>query len=253
MSTLFLRGQQLGRSDLNLYLDNAAGNPSNAAEISYALYDFTTRFEVLVGKPVMVPENPSVGEYYASVVVPLDANIGSYRIRWTFREMVGGKLQEVLQEFEVADRDSKTPSVYSDTTLSLIKSMRVNLRDWNPDKHYKFRPPAHEETIDQYSRVFGYIWEDLELVEYLERGLDMIVAAPPRTPFMNYEAMLRDRAEWKTLLITGAMYWALQALQINWTAEEFSLKGDTLLRVLLPNGDVEEVTIEELYAICNEE
>ena len=49
------------------------------------------------------------------------------------------------------------------------------------------------------------------------------------------------------------MYWALQALQINWTAEEFSLKGDTLLRVLLPNGDVEEVTIEELYAICNEE
>jgi hypothetical protein len=90
-----------------------------------------------------------------------------------------------------------------------------------PDRNYKFRPPAHEETVDQFSRVFGYIWEEDELLEYLERGLDMVVAAPPRTPFNNVDQLVQTRHEWTTLLLTGAMYWALQALQINWTADEF--------------------------------
>ena len=222
MTTLFLRGQQLGREDLNIYLTNTAGNPSNAAEISYALYDFTTGREVLVGRPVMVPENPSVGEYYASVVIPLDANIGDYRIRWTFKELVGGPTQEVLQEFTINDRDTKVPTLYTGQTQALITSLRTNLRDWNPDKHYKFRPPTHEGTVEQYSRVFGFIWEDLELAEYLERATDMVIAAPPRTPFMGLEGLMRDRPEWKTLVIQGAMYWALQALQINWISEEFT-------------------------------
>ncbi len=250
MTTLFLRGQQLGREDLNIYLTNTAGNPSNAAEISYALYDFTTGREVLVGRPVMVPENPSVGEYYASVVIPLDANIGDYRIRWTFKELVGGPTQEVLQEFTINDRDAKVPTLYTGQTQALITSLRTNLRDWNPDKHYKFRPPTHEGTVEQYSRVFGFIWEDLELAEYLERATDMVIAAPPRTPFMGLEGLMRDRPEWKTLIIQGAMYWALQALQINWISEEFSLKGDTIVRVQLPDGTDVDLTIAELFEAC---
>lgn len=92
----------------------------------------------------------------------------------------------------------------------------------SPDKFYKFRPPAHEETVNQFSRVFGYIWEDAELLEYLERSLDMIIASPPRTPFNGIDQMTQIRPEWRTLLITGGMFWALQALQINWTADEFS-------------------------------
>jgi hypothetical protein len=95
------------------------------------------------------------------------------------------------------------------------------LRDQNPDKFYKFRPPAHEETVNQFSRVFGFIWEDVELMEYLERSLDMIIATPPRTPFGSIEQMAMYRPEWRTLLITGAMIYALQSLQINWVADEF--------------------------------
>ena len=91
-----------------------------------------------------------------------------------------------------------------------------------PDRNYHFRPPAHEDTINQYNQVFGYIWEEEELVEYLDRGLDMIIAAPPRTPFNSIDQMAQYRPEWRTLLLTGAMMHALQALRINWAGDEFS-------------------------------
>ena len=77
MAVSFIRGQQLGREDLNIFLTNSSGTPANAAEISYALIDFTTGQEVVIGPPRRTPANPSVGEYYASVLVPLDARVGS--------------------------------------------------------------------------------------------------------------------------------------------------------------------------------
>lgn len=232
MATTFYRGQQLGREDLNIYLVNAANTPVNAAEISYALYDFTTGYEVLVGVPAMTPANPSVGEYFASVVVPLDANLGNYRIRWTFREIIGGAVQEVVQEFSVIDKvglSSASASMItggvvnaSPVELDLIARLRILSRDQAPDRNYHFRPPAHEETVSQFSRVFGHIWEDVELQEYLARSVDMISASPPRTPFTNVAQLVQYRPEWRTMLLTGAMMFAVQALRLNWIADEFS-------------------------------
>jgi hypothetical protein len=250
MGTLFLRGQQLGRKDLNVFLTNSSGHPVNAAEITYALYDFTTGLEVLVGPQRRIPVNASVGEYFANIVVPLDANIGSYRARWTIREMLGGPIQTALQEFEVQDRETSQPSCFTDIEKDLIRRMRTQLRDNNPDKNYKFRPPAHEETVDQFSRVFGYIWEDQELFDCLEEGLDMIIAAPPRTWFENVDHMMMFKREWRSLLITAAMQWAVQMLQSNWIADEFSIAPETEVRVILPDGREVDVSIAELYDIC---
>lgn len=221
MSVGFLRGQQLGREDLNLFLTNSSGHPVNAAEISYAIYDFTTGMEALVGKPRRDPANPSVGEYFVSLIIPLDANLGTYRLRWTIRETVGGPIQSVVQEFDVQERSTPVVSPYSEIQTDLIRRLRMLLRDQNPDKFYRFRPPAHEETVNQFNRVFGFIWEDAELLEYLERSLDMVIAAPPRTPFGSIDDMVKQRAEWRTLLITGATIWAFQGLQANWVADEF--------------------------------
>lgn len=258
MATTFYRGQQLGREDLNIYLVNAANTPVNAAEISYALYDFTTGYEVLVGVPAMTPANPSVGEYFASVVVPLDANLGNYRIRWTFREIIGGAVQEVVQEFSVIDKvglSSASASMItggvvnaSPVELDLIARLRILGRDNNPDKFYSFRPPAHEETVSQFSRVFGHIWEDVELLEYLERSVDMISASPPRTPFTNVGQLVQYRPEWRTMLLTGAMMFAVQALRLNWCSEEFSLVGETKVVVRVDDEDA-VVTLEELYEV----
>ncbi len=223
MSVTFYRGQQLGREDLTIFFTNANGTPANAAEISYALYDFTTGQEAVLGSNQRQPQNPSVGEYFASLLVPLDANIGTYRIRWTFREILGGPLQQVVQEFAILDRNSPSPvaTIYTAAESDLIRRLRILTRDNNPDRNYHWRPPAHEETVGQFNRVFGYIWEDEELKEYLERSLDTISLAPPFTPFSSLDTLVNQYPAWRTLLLTGAMIHALQALRLNWIADEF--------------------------------
>jgi len=221
MSVAFHRGQQLGHEDLSIFLDNSAGHPANAAEIHYALYDFTTGAEVLLGPPRRTPANHTVGCYYASVIIPLDALIGDYHIRWTFREVLGGPVHQVVQEFEVIDKAANLTSVYTCCEEDMIRRLRILLRDNNPDRNYHFRPPAHETTVQQFNQVFGYIWEDEELQEYLLRAMDMIAAAPPRTPFTNCDQMVQCYPEWRTLMLNGAMMHALLALMINWIADEF--------------------------------
>ena len=129
MPVSFFRGQQLGREDLNIFLENANNTPSNAAEITYALYDNTTGMEVLLGSPTRIPVNPSVGEYFASVIIPLDANIGSYRVRWTFRETVGGPIQQVVQEFDCIDKATILSSNLTDVEADLVRRLRILLRD----------------------------------------------------------------------------------------------------------------------------
>lgn len=224
MSVAYFRGQQLGPDDLHICLENSAGHPTNAAEITYALYDVTTGQEVLLGVPRRDPVNDSVGHYFASVIIPLDANIGCYRIRWTFRELVGGPIHQVVQEFNVIDKATDTANslaCFTACEADLIRRLRINLRDNNPDRNYHFRPPAHEETIRQFNRVFGYIWEDYELQEFLQNGLDMVAAAPPRTPLPNCDILMRTYPEWRTVVLNGAMMYALLALTINWVADEF--------------------------------
>jgi hypothetical protein len=132
MGVAFFRGQQLGRQDLHIYLANAADLPVNAAEISYAIADVTTGLEAPVGNPARVPANPALGEYYASIVIPLDANLGLYRVRWSFRELVGGQLQQVVQEFEVIDQvvsGSQAPLLFTPNEVDLIHRLRTLLRD----------------------------------------------------------------------------------------------------------------------------
>lgn len=218
----FFKGQQLGPDDLNIYLENESGVPADAAEIHYALFDVTTGQEVLLGAPRRSPANPEVGKYYASVIIPLDANLGLYRVRWTFRETAGGSIHQAVQEFEVIDKVTLANSGLTPCQEEMVRRLRIMLRDNNPDRNYRFRPPAHEETIGQFNQVFGHIWLDDELAEFVERAVDMIAAAPPRTPFRNCEDLVRCRPEWRTLLLTGASVYALLALMVNWISEEFN-------------------------------
>ena len=252
MGVVFQRGQQLGRKDLNFFLTNASGHPTNAYEIYYAIYDFTTGSEVLVGDPQRNPQNPEVGEYFAPICIPTDANIGSFRIRWYFRQAVGKPLHSIVQEFEVAGFSQPLLTLPSLTPLGndLVRRLRILLRDSWPDKHARFRPPTHEDTLNQFNRVFGYLWDDYELVEFLERSLDMIGASPPRTPFRTFEDLVQQYPEWRTLLLTGAMQYALMAMMIHWVGEQFSVAGDTEVTLILP-GDLEtSLSIAQIYDLC---
>jgi hypothetical protein len=121
----------------------------------------------------------------------------------------------------------------------------------SPDKFYHFRPPEHEGNIGQYNRVFGQIWADDELLEYLERSLDWFNMFPPLTQKINsIDLLIQQMPVWRTAILWGAISHACFSLAINWVADEFSLEGQTLTRVYLPDGRAVDVPIGELYAIC---
>ena len=169
-SVLFRRYQELGRNGLDLFLKTRDGSPKNAAEISYSIYDFTTSTEVLLQPANRTPINPSIGEYYASFIVPSDANLGRYRIRWFFREFINSPQVQIVQEFNIVDTATQMSNLPSATPIEvdLIRGLRIMLRDNNPGRNYHFSPPTGEESINQFNRVFGFLWEDAELLEFLK-------------------------------------------------------------------------------------
>ena len=133
MPVVFQPGQELGRGDLDIFLTNVGGNPANAYTITYALYwvDPSSQAEVLVGGDARTPQNPAVGEYYAAVVIPPTATPGTYRIRWTFQELVSSPEQQVVQEFGVVSAGTNTGTTagaLSGCQAELVNRLRFLLR-----------------------------------------------------------------------------------------------------------------------------
>jgi hypothetical protein len=225
VAVCFNQGQVLGRGDLDIFLTNAAGNPANAYSITYAIYcvDPTSCAEILIGSAARTPVNPAVGEYYAALQVPANATVGDYRIRWTFKEFAGTPDQQVVQEFCVVGTSVSTSSgTMTQCESELVSKLRFMMRDTNPDKNYHFRPPEGEGVVGCYNQVFGYIWEDEELLEFLEIALWKWNMFPPETEYLGtLDAVCTQKPIWKAALLWGAIVNASMAIAFNWVADEF--------------------------------
>lgn len=256
MSVVFNPGQTIGQGDLDIFLTNAGGFPANAYSITYAIYYVSPgppETEVLIGSATRTPVNPTVGEYYASLTVPAMATPGDYRIRWTFQQFAGSPPQQVVMEWGVVSAGLIAVGAYSTLTQGMIDKLRILLRDARPDRDYHFRPPEAEGNIGAYNRVFGYVWQDNELFEYLERGMDWWNMMPPNTGGFTLDQMVQQKPEWRTAVLWDAITHACFALACNWVVDEFSVSSVTLLRLSLPDGRKVEVPIGELYDICTNE
>lgn len=225
MSVVFQQGQVLGRGDLDIFLTNNNGNPTNAYSITYALYyvDPQTEQEILIGSDGRTPVNPVVGEYYASMMVPANAGPGDYRIRWTIQETSASNAEGAVQEFGIVGQGvAVSKSTYTACVQDLIRKMRFLTRDNNPDRNYRFMPPEGEGQVGCYNQVFGYIWTDEEFYEYLEMALWKWNLQPPETDELStIDRLCGTKPNWKAALLWGALVNAAQALTYNWTANEF--------------------------------
>jgi hypothetical protein len=224
MGVVFRRGQEMRRGDLALFLKSKDGTPKNAAKIRYEVFYVDRGVEVRIPSVSGVPMNSTIGEYFANFIIPLDADVGDYRIRWYFQEYQNSREVQVMNPFSVVQDATQVVCLPGATTveLDLVRSLRIQLRDNNPDRNYHFVPPAGEESINQFTRVFGYVWEDAEMLEYLKFALGPINLRPPETFFRTLDDLVLHKESWRSLLILGAMISALRALAINWIHEEFN-------------------------------
>jgi len=224
MAVTFRRGQELGRANgLNIFLKSKDGSPTNAADITFNLYDFTTGVEVILPPANRRLKNPGTGEYFAHFIVPLDANIGNYRIRWYFRQYVNSPQAQTVQEFSIVDNATQVITLPGVTPIEydLIRGLRIMLRDNNPARNYHFAPPAGEESVNEFTRVFGYLWEDGELLEFLKVSNDSINMYAPQTFYATLDQLISEHRDWRTLLFTGAMVHAINGVALNWILDEF--------------------------------
>lgn len=92
--------------------------------------------------------------------------------------------------------------------------------------HNTFRPPAHEKFIQAHTQVFGYIWEDEELYEYLLMSVDLFNSAPPVTGVTLDDIPPR----WRTIVLMRAAAMACAAAALTWIVNEFdySISGVSL-------------------------
>ncbi|KKL11610.1 hypothetical protein LCGC14_2544080, partial [marine sediment metagenome] len=72
-----------------------------------------------------------------------------------------------------------------------------------------------------FTRVFGFLWEDEELLEWLRIALDGINLYPPLTDFRTLDDLISRARPWRSLLFQGAMIHAITAITLNWIQEDF--------------------------------
>ena len=249
MAVAFMRGTTTGPNDLNITVRNALSQLIDPFRLEYTVYDYTTNVEVLMGSPVNIPVKMSTGQYYAQVMIPADSNVGDWRLRWTIQETAADPVYQSVQEFNVVGSNVIT-SVTGDANLDkLLHTLRIILRDNNPDRNYKFRPPEKERFIQGQTQVFGFIWEDEELLEYLYLAVDDLNSRPPVTGIIIND-LWGGAQKWRTAVIMRAAAFACFAIAMNWIADEFSIGKDEKLTVKV--GDVNEeetLPIEELFTI----
>jgi hypothetical protein len=121
----------------------------------------------------------------------------------------------------------------------------------SPDRNYRFRPPEGEGEVGCFNQVFGYIWEDEELLQFMEIALDKWNMHPPDTSNLcTLDQLCAKKPAWRAAVLWGGIVNAAMALAFNWVSDEFSVAGDTPVRVILPDGREVDLPIAELHGVC---
>lgn len=114
--------------------------------------------------------------------------------------------------------------------------------------HNSFRPPASEKFIQGQTQVFGFVWEDEELLEYLYMAVDDFNSRPPVTG-IEMSNLWGSERRWRTTIILRAAAFACFAIAMNWILDEFSFCKDETLTVKDADGNTYSLAVWELFDI----
>jgi len=229
MSVAFKRGTTTTANDLTITIKDQFGHSIDPHRLEYAIYDVSTGIEVLYGPYVNLPIKISTGYYWAQVVIPGNANVGDWRIRWTIQEYATDPVYQSVEEFAVIDDNSVMSFTGNVNTDRLIWRLRVMLGDNAPDRVYHFRPPESSKFVQGQTQVFGYVWLDEELLECLYIAVNDINQRPPATGFILSD-FWGSAVGWSTVLLVRAAWFANMMQAQRWAVDSFdySISGVSL-------------------------
>jgi len=222
MRIAFNRGHVLDKTDLTINIRTARGIFTDVHSLTFSIYRTTnTGIDVLVlGETEAV--RTRTGEYYAPFQVGEDWETGEHFISWKIIEYAGNEPQFREERFSIEDFCVQVDQPeYTDFEKDLLKKLRHVLRDNNPERNYHFMPPQKKARVKNYTPQFGFIWEDEELLDFLYLALDWINLYPPATNLQLRKLESTKQRSWRIMVIIGAAVLAIEAVALNWIADEF--------------------------------
>ena len=222
MGVAFNRGHQLGPKDLNILLRTVKGILTDVYMLTYTIYRNTAG-----GSPVIILEDQPaikerVGVYYAGFTVGETWDTGEHFISWKIVEYPGTDPSYREERFSVEDFCVQVAGPeYTPFERDLLKKLRHVLRDNNPERNYHFMPPQKKNRVKNFTEQFGFIWEDEELMDFIELAVDWVNLYPPATNFTLTELSNNKQKPWRIIVIIGAAVLAIEAVALNWIADEF--------------------------------
>lgn len=218
MAIVYQKGHTLTSDDLSIKVRDSGNALIDPYSITYGMYHVSETGDTLFGSPTAEPVRLSLGIFYPDWVIPSDAPKGEWYILWSISKEVGSPIETVRERFGVVEDLRAYNSMYSSRVSYLLKSIRILLRDNNPDRNYHFRPPRSPEEVQMYNKEFGYIWTDEELYYHILTALDQVNQVPPENHFRSIEEAPKY---WDIIFKMAGAKWALFSVTTNWVAEEF--------------------------------
>ena len=224
MSRVFYKGQELTNSDLVITFRDVNGITFDPVEVTYGILDPDG---VLVDNiDNRAAERISLGKWFAPYTVKDDAKEGSYQIKWNIKELPTSSIREYFDQFNIVGACTISKLNYPDAVSSLLHKLRIRLGDNDPDRNYRFAPPKSPNEVNNFTTNHGYIWQDYELLSFLEDAIDYINWYLRGT---NYNVGSLP-APLRPIALDGAMVHAIDMISLIWIQDEFgySLNGISL-------------------------
>jgi len=224
MSRAFYKGSELTDTDLVITFRDENGALFDPYSVTYGILDPDG---VLIDNINTRPaEKKSLGKWYAPYIIEDDAKEGDYKIQWNIQELSTSSVRQYVNQFNVLGDCTISKLNYPDSVSSLIHKLRIRLGDNDPDRNYRFAPPKSPNEVNNFTTNHGYIWQDYELLSFLEDATDTINWYLRGTNYTigSIPAPLRPIA------LMGAMVHAIDQLSLIWIQDEFgySLNGISL-------------------------
>lgn len=219
MSRVFYAGQELTEKDLKVQLRNDLNLLVDAFSIFYAIVDKTQGFDIVIDNIInRVPVRSSVGSYYANYTINPDATPGEYEIRWYIKETEVSETVEYFDCFTVVKDSTLIKRNYPDYISRFLMGLRIRLADNDPDKNYRFAPPKSVAEAHTFTTNHGYIWQDYELIYFLEEAVHKINYYSRNT---NY-TLSNIPQNMHSHVVDGAAMFALEHIVLRWIQDEYS-------------------------------